>query len=179
MDTPTAIQRLQTGDRGEPWAFLYAEFLSDVRLWARSVLNNPDAADDVAQQVMISLPDRIGHYDSTKGPFLPWLLGATTRRALRWNTAENCRQKYLGVRGIYVTHPCSPYREESVLDDKARERLRDALAALPSAEDRTLIQEFLDGYRPDELAGKYGCSPAVVRNRTRGIIKHIKQEVLQ
>src|SRR5271166_4522051 len=51
MDTPTAISRLQQGDRSVPWAHLYETYHPEVLRFATWLLRDASAAADVTQEL--------------------------------------------------------------------------------------------------------------------------------
>ena len=76
-----AVERAQAGDR-DALAFLYARFADDVCGYARSIVHDHHAAEDVTQQVFAKLIGVIGKYEQRDVPFFAWMLRVTRNVAV-------------------------------------------------------------------------------------------------
>jgi RNA polymerase sigma-70 factor (ECF subfamily) len=80
---------------GTEFRSAYHDHKDAVYHFAWRMTSSPEASEDIVQEVFLSLLRRPGHFDCTKGPLRPFLLGAARNLVLkrwrvenRWNVLE-------------------------------------------------------------------------------------------
>ena len=122
-------------------------------------------AADVTQDVFVHLLGHANDYDPGRGPLLPWLLGIT----------RNFVHKRAGVDARYVTDDgdaecretamVEPAHDEAIDAERALDRLRSAIAALPPHYRDVLVLVELGERSYAEAAAICGCELNTVRSR--------------
>jgi RNA polymerase sigma-70 factor (ECF subfamily) len=159
MEDAELAAMAQAGDR-EAFGELVRRYAAKARRVARTVLGNPDDADDAAQDGFLSALRHLGRYDPARA-FGPWLLrivanAATDRRRRRQVRAAEAIPPTARSRGP------APDREA---DRRAmHEALRAALATLPERQ-RVAVELFdVEGYTHGEIAEVLGIPVGTVRS---------------
>jgi RNA polymerase sigma-70 factor (ECF subfamily) len=120
-------------------------------------------AADVTQDVFVHLLGHASDYDPGRGPLLPWLLGIT----------RNFVHKRAGVDARYVpddedvevAQALEPAHDEAIDAQRALDRLRGAIAALPPHYRDVLVLVELAERSYAEAAAICGCELNTVRSR--------------
>jgi RNA polymerase sigma-70 factor (ECF subfamily) len=151
--------RAQAGDR-EAFGTLVSRYAGPARRMARVVLNDPDDADDAAQDGFLAALRHIGRYDATR-PFGPWLLRIVA------NAAAD-RRRRLKVRRTEELSPQVASRTATpaeVTDRRAlRQAFADALEALPERQRVAVVMFDVEGYSHGEIAAVLGIPEGTVRS---------------
>jgi RNA polymerase sigma-70 factor (ECF subfamily) len=147
------------GDRGA-FGELVGRYADQARRVARAVLQDPDDADDAAQDAFLSALVKLGQYDASR-PFGPWLMrivanAATDRRRRR----EVRRVEILDEGLVAGGQRPDVAAEREVLS----ERLRQALAELPERRRMAVVLFDVEGYSHAEIAGILGMPEGTVRS---------------
>jgi RNA polymerase sigma-70 factor (ECF subfamily) len=154
-----AILRLADGDRTAmpelvenlwPVLFRYAE----------RGLRDPQAAEDVAQEVLFRISSRISELDRTRDP-LSWTFGIATFEIMSQRKRQKRRRETLVGDAVLESRTTAPSAEEAAIQAEIRAALVDALGQL-SPED--LERLGLTG------PGRVGpATPAVRKRRQRAL----------
>ena len=123
----------------------------------------PSMAADVTQDVFLHLLGHADDYDPGRGPLLPWLLGIT----------RNFVHRRAGVDARYVpeekdfeiVEATEPAHDEAIDSQRALDRLRSAIAALPPHYRDVLVLVELSERSYAEAAAICGCELNTVRSR--------------
>jgi RNA polymerase sigma-70 factor (ECF subfamily) len=129
------------------------------------ILRNRDEAEDVLQEVFVTIWTRAGTYDMTLGSPLAWLVRVARNRAI-----DRLRSRQVADRALdSVPLPLSPAGdpETGAAQRQEQETMARALAALPG-EQRTLIEHaFYLGWTHAELASRFELPLGTVKTRIR------------
>jgi RNA polymerase sigma-70 factor (ECF subfamily) len=151
--------RAQAGDR-EAFGELVMRYAAQARRMARAVLNDPDDADDAAQDGFLAALRHIGRYDAGR-PFGPWLLRIVA------NAAAD-RRRRLKVRRTDELSPQVASRTSGPADATDRRALRGALVAalagLPERQRIAVVLFDVEGYSHAEIAAVLGIPEGTVRS---------------
>ncbi len=133
-----------------------------VRCWASAVTGDPDDAEDVTQQVLLTLYARAGDFDG-RSRFATWLYAITQRAALDRRRTDARRRTLLARQSADDAPPTS----DDALADDAAVRLA-ALVRLYFAEltpRQRHVFELSDvhGLNSAEVAAQLGIAPATAR----------------
>jgi RNA polymerase sigma-70 factor (ECF subfamily) len=135
------------GDR-DAFGDLVTRFATQARRLARVILDDPDDADDAAQDGFLAAWRHLGRYDPTR-PFGPWLLRIVANAA-----ADRRRRRR--VRRTEELSPLAASRAggpEEVTDRRAlRSAFEAALHGLPERQRVAVVLFDLEGYSHAEIA---------------------------
>ncbi len=147
-----AVERAQQGDR-DAFAFLYVRFADDVRGYARSIVHDHHAAEDVTQQVFVKLMRVIGKYQERDVPFFAWMLRVTRNVAL-----DHLRKHH----PLPVEEVRSEHGRQVTDSSEHLSELTAALATLPRAQREVLVLRHFVGLSPAEIARRVGKSESSI-----------------
>jgi len=153
------VARARRGDR-TAFGTLVERFAPQARRVARAVLEDPDDADDAAQDAFLAALVKLDQYDPGR-PFGPWLMrivanaAADRRRRRRVRRTEPLDAELAGGGGMPdVT------TERRLLG----ERLRTALAELPERRRLAVVLFDVEGYSHAEIAELLGIPEGTARS---------------
>jgi RNA polymerase sigma-70 factor, ECF subfamily len=176
-DLPSLVEQVRSG---KPAALerLVARVQSRVRAWAVRFTGDEDAADDVAQQVLIRLDRRVKRFDGGSR-FTTWLFAVTRNVAL----SERRRSER---RALLASRHSTLAPDES---SRAEERDPDAARlaalvvryfdALPRRQRQIFELADLRGMTPSEIAAKLGMEPVTVRGHLFKARRAIRAKLME
>ncbi len=153
------VARTRAGDKAA-FGALVERYAGQARRVARAVLDDPDEADDAAQDGFLSALVKLGQYDARR-PFGPWLMrivaNAATdrRRRRRVRRAEPLDAGLVGG---------GPRPDAEALRTELGDRLRAALAELTPRRRTAVVLFDVEGYSHAEIAGILGIPEGTVRS---------------
>lgn len=151
--------RARGGDRAA-FGDLIERYADQARRVARAVLQDPDDADDAAQDAFLAALVKLDQYDPQR-PFGPWLMrivanSATDRRRRRTVRRAESLEEGLVAGGV---------RPDTVAERAAlNDRLRGALAQLPPRRSLAVTLFDVEGYSHAEIAEMLGIPEGTVRS---------------
>ena len=160
IDVPDAL--LRRAQRGEASAFeqLYRRFERPVFTLALRLTGQREEAQDVLQDTMLKLFDRIGEFRG-ESPFWGWLRQIAVNEALmrlrrrtRLAEAEEADEETLEAHDLLLP----PAAADAAL-------LGQALQRLPDATRSVLWLYHAEGYTHDEIAGLMGRTPSFSKSQ--------------
>jgi len=122
--------------RQDALTVLYERYRALVFQIARRVLGDDGEAEDVVQDVVLGIYQRISQFDFRKGTFKSWVIGAARHRSID-------RKRHLQSRGTYELLRL----DASVVSDDYQ---GGPMAQLSQQESDQLIEELLDTLPPKE-----------------------------
>ncbi len=158
-DEAELVARTLAGERAA-FGLLVERYAPQARRVARSVLGDPDEADDAAQDGFLSALVKLGQYDPRR-PFGPWLMRIVAN-------AATDRRRRRQVRRVEPLDPGlvggGPRPDTDALRSELGERLRTALAELPPRRRTAVVLFDVEGYSHAEIAGMLGIPEGTVRS---------------
>jgi RNA polymerase sigma-70 factor (ECF subfamily) len=152
------VSRMAAGDRSAV-AALYARHVRALFVLARSMLKNPQEAEDLIHDVFLEAWRRSADYSAERGSVRAWLFMRARSRALdRLKSAG----RPLAVLNDAVCPSLSP------VDDQGR--LRELLAKMPAVQQQVLILGYFEGLSTSEIAARLGVPAGTVKSRTRAAL---------
>jgi len=184
MSSPSnSNQKITQAETWQEWAKLaqggnkqvYNQLLRDIAPFIRGyilpTLSNADWADDITQDVLISVHKSLRTY-SPKFPFKPWLIAIINFRRtdfLRKHYAKRGQDKTSldnpEFLKNYVTNPVHAGEYKDV---------EDALATLPKVQSDIFKKMKIEGYTAKEIANQLGMSESAVKVSAHRTIKKIQ-----
>jgi RNA polymerase sigma factor (sigma-70 family) len=135
---------------------------------ARSVVGDPGAAEDVAQEAFIRVWRHAAGFDATRGSALGWLLVITRNLAidaLRMRLPEPLDPGSVTALELRVSEDSSPPASADRADDARR--LRAALGRLPVEQRRAVVLATIGGRSAREVSEAEGIPLGTAKTRIR------------
>jgi RNA polymerase sigma factor (sigma-70 family) len=145
---------------------------------ARRILTDATLAQDVVQEVFLSLWRNAGRFDAGRGTLATYLLSMTHHRAVdvvrreenlrRWRTTDEVLQ--------FEPDPRAGVEDEVEAAER-REQVRAALAELPPAQREALALAYFGGYTQREVASLVGVPLGTVKTRMAAGMRKLKESL--
>ena len=154
---------------------LYARYSQPVFSMSYSILRDYAAAEDVTQEVFVSLWTRAGRFDPERGVFRHWFLHLAHNRVIdelrrRRRNAQRSADKTPEEAALGLEAPMNTADEAvtAVMFSAAA----DALKLLPREQREAVVMAYLEGATQQEIAKRTGVPLGTVKTRLRlGLIK--------
>ena len=159
VEEATLAGRARTGDR-DAFGELVGRYADQARRVARAVLQDPDDADDAAQDAFLSALVKLEQYDPSR-PFGPWLMRIVANAATDRRRRRRVRRAEALDEGLVAgaQRPDADTERELL-----GERLRQALAELPERRRLAVVLFDVEGYSHAEVGGILGMPEGTVRS---------------
>ena len=177
--SPTALEdaellrRVAAGDESAVEA-IYDRYGRACFALARRILDDPQLAEDVVQQVVLALWQGSG-YDPSRGAVSTWLLSVTHHKAVDSVRRESNRRKRLaGELVLLETAASGPGPDDEAWALLRAERTRDGLRGLPAEQREVLLLAYYGGYTQREIAEMTGLPLGTVKSRTLTAMRKLR-----
>lgn len=131
------------------------------------MLGSPETAEEVAQNAFHSVWRQAAAYRTDRGSVRAWLLAIARNAAIDWRRSRASR----GDRDVVIDEALQLVDErrveESVIAGLRAERVRAAVASLPSEQREVLSLAFWAGLSQTEIAARTGAPLGTVKSRVR------------
>jgi RNA polymerase sigma factor (sigma-70 family) len=162
---------------------LYDRFRAPAYSLARRILGDDVLAEDVLQEVFLSIWRRPAGFDSSRGGLSTWVMSMVHHKAVdavRREQSQRDRQARAQL-DLDSTAPAGTLDVgDAVCDRAVAQRVRTALAALPPAQREALGLAYYSGYTQSEIASLTGTPLGTVKTRMRagmGQLRKVLHEV--
>ena len=152
-------------------ASLYDRYKSILFSLILRILHSRPEAEDILQDVFIQVWNKATDFEETRGRPFTWLVTLARSRSID-------RLRQLGSRERTATEATRDAPEEWVdaeadaIRSEQSTIVRDALAALPEDQRRTLLLAYFEGLTQTEIAAKLNAPLGTIKTRMRsGMIK--------
>jgi RNA polymerase sigma-70 factor (ECF subfamily) len=157
------MARIRVGD-DSALAAIYDQYAPLVHGIARQLVG-PDA-DDVCQEVFVSLWQHPDGFDAERGSLRTYLAMSTRRRSV--DLLRSTGRRRARERAVVERTPSTPPNvDEAAMALIAAERVRHALERLPSEQRRALELAYLDGLTFQRVAEAMGTPEGTAKSRLR------------
>ena len=161
------LRRIAAGD---PAAVedLYDRFRRPAFALARRILADDTLAEDVLQDVFLSVWRDPGAFDGRRGSFSSWLLAMVHHKAVDAVRREESQRRRQGLAqdDLALQEPLSGRDvEDEAWSRSVAERVRSALGELPQAQREALTLAYYGGYTQREVAALTGAPLGTVKTR--------------
>ncbi len=168
-DDSDLVEAMARGDRSA-LAMLYDRYSTLMYTVARRMLRDPQAAEEVVQDVVIEAWRKADGYSRTRGTVKTWLMMRLRSRTLdRIRSAPSRRE-------VAVEEPrataAAPADDPALGPD--REAVRAALLALPDDQRQVLELAYFRGLSSSEIAAQVGTPVGTVKSRTRAGLEKLR-----
>lgn len=161
----TALENVGRGDSGA-FEQLYDRTSAKLLGVCLRILRRRQDAEEVLQDSYLSIWQRAGAFDRTRGTAMTWLITLVRNRAL-----DRLRQRgklvYAPIDDANAVHDPAPLASEIVEADAEQARMIAALDGLDAGDAQFLRTAFLEGATYPELASRAGLPLGTVKSRIR------------
>jgi RNA polymerase sigma-70 factor (ECF subfamily) len=164
------LRQIADGDE-EALSSLYDRYKSILFSLILRILHSQPEAEDILQDVFIQVWNKAGDFDEARGRPFTWLATLSRSRAID-------RLRQLGSRERTATEATREApdvvvdAEDDAIRSEQSEVVRNALAALPEEQRRTLLLAYFEGLTQTEIADKLNTPLGTVKTRMRsGMMK--------
>ncbi|MDQ3687286.1 MAG: sigma-70 family RNA polymerase sigma factor [Acidobacteriota bacterium] len=166
------IRRVALGD-GHAFASLYDRHSPQLFGLLLRILRSRAEAEDVLQEVFLEVWLKAGEFDEARGRPFTWLVVLARSRAID-------RRRALAALDRVSTEAAregssrlfADARDDAVRSEQVR-MVREALAALPDGQRRSLLLAYFEGLSQSEIASRLGVPLGTVKTRTRSGLKKL------
>ena len=143
---------------------------------ARRILTEETLAQDVVQEVFLSLWRDARRFDPGRGTAATYLLSMTHHRAVDVvRREENLRRWRTSDEGLELEPDPKARVEDEVEASERRAEVRSALAELPAAQREALLLAYFGGYTQREVAALVGVPLGTVKTRMAAGMRKMKE----
>lgn len=144
---------------------LYRRCQGPTYRFALQMTGSREIAEEVTQEVFVTLIHSGGRYDPSRGPFLSWLLGIARNHVLRCLERE---RRYVGVEEGDFERDDPPEAEDPLAElsrEEACRNLREAIPLLPIRYREAIVLCDLQEMSYEDAARTLDCAVGTVRSR--------------
>ena len=171
------VSRVRAGERGAV-DDLYDRFRRPAFALARRILADDVLAEDVLQDVFLSVWRDPGAFDGRRGTFASWLLAMVHHKAVDAVRREESqrRRQTLAQDDLALQEPlASRDVEDEAWSRNVAERVRSALGDLPEAQREALTLAYYGGYTQREVAALTGAPLGTVKTRMLAGMRRLRE----
>ena len=174
LDDRALVARVTEGDGGALEA-LYGRYGRACFGLARRILADEQFAQDVVQEVFLTVWRDASRFDASRGGFSTWLLSMTHHKAVdSVRREENLRKRRTTAEALETRESEAPRVEDAVWSLLRRERVRVVLATLPDPQREALTLAYFGGYTQREIAGLTETPLGTVKTRMLAGMRRMK-----
>ena len=185
MATITAMARPAVGDTdvglsgrlmaGDETALveIYDRFAGYVNSLARRVTASASLAEDVTQEVFVSLWERPHAFDPERGSLRSWLGVLAHRRSVDRVRRETTARRYEARQATEAPATAAPDTADAATAHLLSEQVRRAVAELPEDQRRAVELAYFDGHTYLEVAATLGIPEGTAKSRLRLAMKRL------
>ena len=142
---------------------------------ARRILTEETLAQDVVQEVFLSLWRDAGRFDAARGTVATYLLSMTHHRAVDVvRREENLRRWRTSDEGLELEADPKARVEDEAEASERRAEVMAALKDLPNAQREALLLAYFGGYTQREVAALIGVPLGTVKTRMAAGMRKMK-----
>jgi len=169
------VERMMAGDEGA-LAALYDRYSGMLFAMLVRTLRDPQAAEEILQDLFLQLWRGAARFDAHRGSLPAWLMVIGRNRALsRLRTREH-REIPEDIEAFPANAvPSSVNLEDDAERSLLMEKLRTAMAALPTEQREAVELAYFEGMTQTEIAARTGSPLGTVKSRVRSAMQSLKQ----
>jgi RNA polymerase sigma factor (sigma-70 family) len=155
----------------QAFSYLYDHYSGSLYSIILQIVKSPEAANDILQEVFVSIWRKIESYDPTKGRLFTWMLNISRNASidmLRSKTYQNSQKNQEITDNVYGVNQVTQTNIDSIGLSKFLGKLR--------PEQRVLIElAYFKGYTHDEIAQIEGIPLGTVKTRIRSALLQLRE----
>ncbi len=163
------LQRIAEGDK-DALSSLYDRFIRQVYSLSLRMLENQSLAEEVAQDVFMTVWSRGTSYNSDRGSFISWLLSVTHNRCIDELRKRRRRARFATVDIDDVRFDIGGSADEvinAIFSRSSRAKIAEALNKLPPPQKQVIVMAYFQGLTQSEISGVLGTPLGTVKTRMR------------
>ena len=142
------------------------------------ILEQAGTAEEVVQDVFLQLWRNAAQYDSTRGPFVPWLFTLARNRALDTLRLKSERQRRREVQTEELPPVACAPEYEKLLDEKRRaEIVRALMGSLHPQQKKAIELAYFEGLSHTEIAESLKEPLGTVKSWIRNGLCRLKEKL--
>ncbi|HEU0132371.1 MAG TPA: sigma-70 family RNA polymerase sigma factor [Mycobacteriales bacterium] len=174
LEDAALVALVADGD-GSALESLYARYGRPAYALARRILADEQLAQDVVQEVFLTVWRDPRRFDATRGGFSSWLLTMTHHKAVdAVRREENLRKRRASADALDLAESREPQVDDEVWGMIRRDRVRGALAELPDPQREALALAYFGGYTQREIAKLTDTPLGTVKTRMLAGMKRMR-----
>jgi len=174
LDDRALVARVTEGDGGALEA-LYGRYGRACFGLARRILADEQFAQDVVQEVFLTVWRDAHRFDASRGGFSTWLLSMTHHKAVdAVRREENLRKRRTTSELLEDRKVDGPQVHDEVWSTLRRARVRQAMHTLPEPQKEALVLAYFGGYTQREIAGITNTPLGTVKTRMLAGMRRLK-----
>ncbi len=173
------VRRIRAGDR-TALDDLYERFRRPAFALARRILADDGLAEDVLQDVFLTVWRDPSRFDGRRGPVASWLLAMVHHKAVdavRREESQRRRQARAEVELALAAPVETRDVEEEAESRMVSERVRSALTVLSTPQREALMLAYFGGYTQREVAALTGAPLGTVKTRMLAGMRRLKEHL--
>jgi RNA polymerase sigma-70 factor (ECF subfamily) len=173
------VLRIRAGDRGAVDE-LYDRYSRPAFALARRILADEVLAEDVVQDVFLSVWRDPGAFDAGRGSFSSWLMAMVHHKAVDAVRREEShrRRQTRAEEDLALSTPTSTRDvEDEAWSRVVAEQVRGALSALPAPQREALTLAYYGGYTQREVAALTSTPLGTVKTRMLAGMRRLREEL--
>lgn len=159
------VRRIAADEDRAAFEELFAFFAPRIKSFALKMGADPALADEVAQDVMMTVWRKATLYDSRQASVATWIY--TIARNRRIDLVRRMRRPEIDPNDPTFVPDPEPQPDETVSAHEREARLRHAITELPPEQAELLAEAFEQGLSHSEIAAKNGLPLGTVKSRVR------------
>jgi RNA polymerase sigma-70 factor (ECF subfamily) len=169
------VERMMAGDESALSA-LYDRYSGMLFAMLVRILRDPQAAEEILQDLFLQLWRGAARFDASRGSLPAWLMVIGRNRALsRLRTREH-REIPEDIEAFPANAvPSSVNLEDDAERHLLMEKLRTAMATLPTEQREAVELAYFEGMTQTEIAARTGSPLGTVKSRVRTAMQSLKQ----
>ena len=177
LEDRALVARVTEGDGGALEA-LYGRYGRACYSLARRILADEQFAQDVVQEVFLTVWRDASRFDASRGAFSTWLLSMTHHKSVdAVRREENLRKRRTTADALERRESDGPRVEDAVWSLLRRERVRKVLATLPAVQREALTLAYFGGYTQREISGLTDTPLGTVKTRMLAGMRRMKDSL--
>ena len=172
-DDALLLQRVAHRDR-QAFSQLYDRYSGVLYATVLRVLNSPEEANDVLQEVFVQIWDKAATYDPALGKPFNWALTMARNKAIDRLRSLKRRYQFIGEITVEMeeetqSHSAGP---DEVFNQEQATLIRSAVSTLPLEQRQAIEMAFLGGMTQNEIADTLRQPLGTIKARIRrGMLK--------
>lgn len=173
----TLYERLRSGDK-EALESLYDKYERLLYSFSYKMVQDPQAAEEVVQEVMIKIWKGTGSYSAENGKFSSWLLTVTRNTAIDYiRKQQKIRTEEVHQEADLRDHQAPV--EEMVEWKEKGDRLKAAMRTLKKDQQIIIDLFYFKGYSQQKISEKVDIPLGTVKGRIRLALKHLNSQLYE
>ena len=168
-EEPDMPERAAQGDR-EALGRIYDRYWRRVYSLALRMLRNQSQAEEIAQDVFLTVWRRGGTYNRERGSFPTWIMSVAHNRCIDElrKVRRRARLPTFDIDDLHIEPSGEPEEvTKAVFNSLDREALLEALDRLPPAQKQVIMMAYFQGLTQSEISAELSTPLGTVKTRMR------------